>query len=168
MNLKQKVVGTAHLLVTSMLASFIVLAANFPVVAMTPGSNGCELTGDGTDASPYLISNSLELREAADCDSSTKVFEIRTDIVIPVSEAASWPQLGTFSSQFDGTVRGNVPGKPRATITIEDGGELQGSLFGTTGNLTISDIVVVGDIGTGSLVNPNIGAFAQLVRGQLE
>ncbi len=164
MNLKQKVVGTAHLLIIAMLASFVVLVANFPASAITPGSNGCELTGAGTDASPYLISNSLELREAADCDGSIRVFEVVADLVISASEAAAWPQLGTYSNPFNGTVRGNVAGKPRATITIEAGGELRASIFGATANVTISDLVVVGDVGVGSFGNVYVGAFAQIVR----
>ena len=106
--------------------------------------------GDGSESSPYLISNSsqlaklAELINAANADYNTKHYRLIDNIDLTgYSSGEGWNPIGNFSAQFKGSFDGN--GNTISNLYINRTGETGNyqSLFGYIGYAVVKNLGVV-------------------------
>ena len=111
------------------------------------------LTGEGTEAVPYLISSLADmykfLEESQNSESAGKYYKVTADIVVNVGDATSlnptealvrqWNKIGTSGTPFAGTLDGN--GKTINGIYLSDAIDLT-NLLGWVGEGTVTGLNV--------------------------
>lgn len=110
------------------------------------------LKGEGTSASPYLISNAYDLESVAYYDSLGKYFALAADISFDAKDfefgggfynvGNGVVTIGSAESGFKGNFTGLYNGKVHSINGLKLSGNVLGGLFGATDGAVISDITI--------------------------
>ncbi len=110
------------------------------------------LEGEGTSASPYLVSDAYDLESVAYYDSLGKYFALAEDISFNAEDfdfgggfynvGNGVVTIGSAESGFKGSFTGLYNGKVHSINGLKLSGNVLGGLFGATDGAVISDIVI--------------------------
>lgn len=110
------------------------------------------LEGDGTSASPYLVSDAYDLESVAYYDSIGKYFALAEDISFNAEDfefgggfynvGNGVVTIGSAESGFKGNFTGLYNGKLHSINGLKLSGNVLGGLFGATDGAVISDIII--------------------------
>ncbi|HEY7854767.1 MAG TPA: hypothetical protein VIB80_06630, partial [Aquiluna sp.] len=186
MNITERFVGTARLLVLSLVSGLVVL---FPVVQVQPAEASidtsqlafndqvCDLTaagyeGSGSESDPYRISDSDALWEITDCDVTTSGkahFHITKDInVADAADAPTASPIGQSTSSLVYSFSGELYGNGNSIRGISISSSTHGvGLFGYIYGALISDLSITGEISSSSTTSAGAGGIAAIYGGNV-
>jgi hypothetical protein len=154
--------GYAQALTVALVSVLLVLfpqAESAKASPLTPINLICELTGLGTDSSPYLITDSSHLYESTDCaTNSNVVVKLTDDIPLSGTQSPIGFTGSSVSQIFSGVFDGNGHSITGIDITYSSGADLLDfgnnsngiGLFWGLGESTFKDVSFAGSVGGGS------------------
>ena len=129
-------------------------------IAETPITN--TLTGEGTQANPYEISNLADWRIATSTIGSTAKYYILTSDIDFNNEYMY--ALGTATNNFNGILNGNLKTLSNVSITAKSNAGIFGVFTGNVTNLKLNNITVVTtNEKAGALAGSSTGTFNGII-----